>query len=554
MTDESSETRNFIRNIIDEDLVTGKFAGKVMTRFPPEPNGYLHIGHAKSICLNFGVAEDYKRGTCNLRFDDTNPTKEDERYVEAIKEDIKWLGYDWGDGLHHASDYFDKLYEYALQLIKQGRAYVCGLSAEELKEYRGTLTEAGRNSPYRDAAVAQNLKLFQEMKEGLHEEGKYVLRAKIDMASGNMNMRDPTIYRIRKVSHQRTGDQWCVYPMYDFTHCLSDALENITHSLCTLEFQDHRPLYDWFLETLGTESRPQQIEFARLNLDYTVTSKRKLGTLVEKNFVAGWDDPRLPTLCGMRRRGYPPEAVRHFCDRIGISKKDTVISIGILEDCVRESLNETAQRRFALLKPLRVILENWGQDEEETLEAPNHPQKPEMGKRPLTFSREIFIDRDDFSEAPVKGFNRLSLGGEVRLRYGYIIRCDSVDRDSESGEIKALYCTVDRDTLGKKPEGRKVKGVIHWLSSQDARGASVNVYDRLFLDAEPGKGGKDFLESYNQDSLLTIESALVEANATDENDGLVYQFERLGYFCRDQDSKQESPVFNRTVTLRDTWK
>ena len=490
----SSEERvtptNFIRQIIDADLKQGKNDGKVATRFPPEPNGFLHIGHAKSICLNFGVARDYK-GTCNLRFDDTNPHKENIEYVEAIKKDVHWLGFDWDDRLYYASDYFEKLHDFAVELINKGKAYVCDLNAEEIRQYRGTLTEPGKDSPYRERSVEENLDLFARMRGGEFEDGSKVLRAKIDMASPNINLRDPTIYRIRHgVVHHQTGEEWCIYPMYDFTHCLSDAIEGITHSLCTLEFEDHRPLYDWFLDELQTPCHPQQIEFSRLVLEYTVTSKRKLTELVDEGFVEGWDDPRMPTIAGMRRRGYRPEAIRDFCDRIGVTKSDNFIEMALLENCVRDDLNTHAPRRMAVLHPLKVVITNYPEEQTEQLTAANHPQNEDMGNRQLTFSREVYIDQADFMEvAPNKKFKRLVSGGEVRLRNAYVIRCDEVIKNDQ-GEIIELRCSYDPDTLGANPEGRKVKGVIHWVSAKDAISAEVRLYDRLFSHPNPDKAGE----------------------------------------------------------------
>jgi glutaminyl-tRNA synthetase len=546
---------NFIRQIIDADLAAGKNEGRVATRFPPEPNGYLHVGHAKSICLNFGIARDY-RGTCNLRFDDTNPHKENIDFVRAIQEDVKWLGFDW-DGLYYASDYFGKLHDYAVDLIKQGKAYVCDLSADETREYRGTLTEPGRDSPYRNRSVEENLDLFARMKAGEFPDGARVLRAKIDMASPNINLRDPAIYRIRHgVVHHQTGTQWCIYPMYDYTHCVSDALERITHSICTLEFEDHRPLYDWFLDQLDVPCHPQQIEFSRLSLQYTVTSKRKLTELVEEGHVEGWDDPRMPTIAGMRRRGYPASAIRDFCNRIGVTKADNVVEMGVMENCVRENLNEHAPRRMAVLHPLKIVIENYPEGQVEELEADNHPQNPAMGKRRVPFAREIYIERDDFMEvAPNKKYKRLVAGGEVRLRNAYVIRCDEVIKDSR-GEIIELRCSYDPATLGANPEDRKIKGVIHWVSAAHSVTAEVRLYDRLFSHPTPdaSKDGKDYKDHINPGSLRTLthcclEQALACAGPSDS-----FQFEREGYFCRDETTAQDGkPVFNRTVTLRDSW-
>jgi glutaminyl-tRNA synthetase len=545
---------NFIRQIIDEDLRSGKHGGRVATRFPPEPNGYLHIGHAKSICLNFGIAEDYS-GTCNLRFDDTNPHKENVEFVEAIKTDVRWLGYDWGERLYFASDYFEQLYSYAEDLIRAGKAYVCDLTAEEMREYRGTLKEPGRDSPYRTRTVEENLDLFRRMRAGEYADGARVLRAKIDMASGNVNLRDPTIYRIRRGAvHHQTGEEWCIYPMYDYTHCISDALERITHSLCTLEFEDHRPLYDWVLDQLDVPCHPQQIEFGRLNLEYTVLSKRKLTELVAEGHVQGWDDPRMPTIAGLRRRGYPPSAIRDFCNRIGVTKSDGVVEIALLENCVREELDRSAPRAMAVLRPLKVIVENWPEDRVEALPAPNHPKDERFGTRTVPFTRELYIDRDDFVEvAPNKQFKRLVLGGEVRLRNAYVIRCEEAIKD-ESGAVVALRCTYDAATLGANPEGRKVKGVIHWVSASEGIPAQIRLYDRLFNVADPGIGkDRDWREDLNPDSLIVVQ-AVVEPSLAQAAPGAHFQFEREGYFCIDsQDSVTGRVVFNRTVTLRDTW-
>jgi len=556
MTD-SNDTRptNFIRQIIDQDLAAGKNGGRVATRFPPEPNGYLHIGHAKSIVLNFEIAKDYE-GTCNLRFDDTNPHKEDSEFVESIQEDVRWLGFDWEERRYFASDYFEKLYEFAVQLIKKGAAYVDDLNAEQIREFRGTLTEPGKDSPYRDRSVEENLDLFARMRAGEFKDGEKVLRAKIDMASPNINMRDPTIYRIRHgVVHHQTGASWVIYPMYDFTHCLSDSLENITHSLCTLEFEDHRPLYDWFLDTLETPSHPQQIEFSRLTLEYTVVSKRKLTQLVGEGHVEGWDDPRMPTIAGLRRRGYTPASIRTFCHRIGVTKSDNVVEMGVLEDSIRIDLNENAPRRMAVLHPLKVVLTNYAEDKTEELDAANHPQREEMGERKISFCNELYIDREDFMEvAPNKKFKRLVTGGEVRLRNAYVIRCDEVIKDAQ-GEIIELHCTADLDTLGKNPEGRKVKGVIQWVSARHGAQAEIRLYDRLFNHPNPdaAKDGKDFKEHLNRDSLLTLTGCYVENDLRNAVPGQAYQFEREGYFCLDKNAGGERLVFNRTVGLRDTW-
>jgi glutaminyl-tRNA synthetase len=556
MTDtDAPQASNFIRDIIDADLAAGKNGGRVATRFPPEPNGYLHIGHAKSICLNFGIANDY-RGTCNLRFDDTNPHKENLEFVEAIERDVHWLGYDWDDRLFYASDYFEQLYDFAVQLIKKDRAYVCDLSAEETRAFRGTLTEAGRNSPYRDRAVEENLDLFARMRAGEFEDGSRILRAKIDMASPNMNMRDPAIYRIRHgVIHHQTGEAWCIYPMYDFTHCLSDSLEGITHSLCTLEFEDHRPLYDWFLETLGTPCHPQQIEFSRLELQYTVTSKRKLTQLVDEGYVEDWDDPRMPTIAGMRRRGYTPAAIREFCARIGVTKSANNIEMGVLEDCVREDLNRHAPRRMAVLHPLKVIITNFPEDHTEQLQAANHPQDESMGVRSLALTREIYIDREDFREEAPSKFKRLVTGGEVRLRNAYVVRCDEVIKGAD-GDIVELHCSYDPDTLVHNPEGRKVRGVIHWVSARHGIQAEVRLYDRLFSQPDPGKAdeeGRSYTDYLNPESLRTLTHCWLEASLDEAQPGQQFQFEREGYFCADPDHSRDRPIFNRAVTLRDSW-
>jgi len=551
--EEGSKPTNFIRHIIDEDLSSNKNNGKVATRFPPEPNGYLHIGHAKSIALNFGIAEDYK-GTCNLRFDDTNPEKEDVDFVHAIQEDVHWLGFDWADRLFYASDYFQQLHDYAVELIKSGKAYVCDLSADETREYRGTLKEAGKDSPYRDRSVEESLDLFERMTKGEFPDGTRVLRAKIDMASPNMNMRDPTLYRIRHgIIHHQTGDAWSIYPMYDFTHPISDALEGITHSLCTLEFADHRPLYDWVLDNISIECHPQQIEFSRLNLQYTVMSKRKLTQLVDEKFVSGWDDPRLPTIAGLRRRGFTPGSIREFCQRIGISKVENSVEMGMLEATIRDDLNANAPRRMGVLNPLKVVIENYPEGQVEELSSPNHPQDESFGKRKISFSREVYIDKEDFREEANNKFKRLVLGKEVRLRSAYVIRCDEVIKD-DSGEIIELRCVYDPETLGKNPEGRKVKGVIHWVSATHAVEAEVRLYDRLFNHPTPddGKDGVDYKERINPESLITLNKCLVEASLADAEAGERFQFEREGYFCRDSASADKL-VFNRTVTLRDSW-
>ena len=542
--------RDFIRQIIFEDLESGKHS-EIVTRFPPEPNGYLHIGHVMSICLNFGVGDE-NDGRTFLRYDDTNPGKEREEYVRAIERDVHWLGFDWGDRLTHASDYFDKLYESAEKLIELGLAYVDDLSAEEIREYRGTLTEPGKNSPYRDRSVEENLDLFRRMRAGEFEEGTRVLRARIDMKSPNMNMRDPALYRIRHVSHQRTGDKWCIYPMYDFAHGLSDAFEGITHSLCTLEFEDHRPLYDWFLDQLKPEHRPRQIEFSRLNLAYTITSKRKLNELIENGVVSGWDDPRMPTIAGMRRRGYPAAALRDFVKRAGVTKKDKLIEMGALENCVREALGDPAERRMAVLRPLKVTLTNYPEDRVEMMEAKNHPNNPDMGTREIPFSRELWIERDDFMEDAPRKFFRLKPGGEVRLRFGYIIKCDEVVKDGD-GNVVELRCTHDPETRsGTGSSDRKVKGTIHWVSAAHAVPAEVRLYDRLFTVPDPNSV-EDFNDVLNPDSLEVVAAYLEPALAEVGADEAV-QFERLGYFCTDSsDHSADAPVFNRIVTLRDSW-
>ena len=554
MSSDETQSQDFIRAIIADDLATGKHQ-QIVTRFPPEPNGYLHIGHAKSICLNFGIAKENGGARCHLRFDDTNPTKEEQEYVESIKDNVRWLGFDWGKHLYFASDYFEQLYQYAEHLITTGKAYVCDLSAEETRSYRGTLTEPGKNSPYRDRPVAENLDLFRRMRAGEFPDGARVLRAKIDMGSGNMNMRDPVLYRILHASHHRTGDAWCIYPMYDYTHPISDALEGITHSLCTLEFADHRPLYDWTLDNLPVPCHPRQIEFARLNLSYTVVSKRKLLQLVNEGHVSGWDDPRMPTLSGIRRRGYTPAALRSFCDKIGVAKKDSMVDVALLEHCVRDDLNETAIRVMGVLAPLKMVITNYPEDRTENLPAQNHPQKPELGERHVPFSREIYIEREDFMEEPAKKFFRLAPGREVRLRYAYFIKCEKVIKDETSGEIIELHCTYDPATLGgSAPDGRKVKGTIHWVSAAHGVPAEVRLYDRLFTEENPDAGEADFKTFVNPESLVVLKDCLVEPSLANAEPGSHYQFERQGYFCVDSvDSKAGNPVFNRTVTLRDTW-
>ena len=542
---------DFIRTIIAADLVNQKHDGRVVTRFPPEPNGYLHIGHAKSICLNFGVAADH-RGTCNVRFDDTNPAKEDVEYVNAIQDDIRWLGFEWGKNLHYASDYFERLYGYAVRLIERGKAYVDDLNTEQIREYRGTLVAPGRESPYRDRSVEENLDLFARMRAGEFPDGSRVLRAKIDMASGNMNMRDPTLYRIRRATHHRTGSQWCVYPMYDFTHALSDSIERITHSLCTLEFEDHRPLYDWVLTETEVACHPQQIEFARLNLSYTVLSKRQLLMLIEKGLVFGWDDPRMPTLVGMRRRGLPPKAIRTFCDRIGMAKRKNVVDVAVLEHAVREELNQTSPRVMAVLRPLKVVIQNYPEEKIEEVDLLNNPENPDAGTRKVPFSRVLYLERDDFSEDPPKKFFRLAPGREVRLRGAYFITCVDVVKDGQ-GEIVELRCTYDPTTRGgSSPDGRKVKATLHWVSVEQALTAQVRLYDRLFVDEHPGEN-RDFLEAINPSSLEVINTCRVEPSVASMAPGDRCQFERLGYFCVDPDSSDGQLVFNRTVSLRDVW-
>ena len=545
---------DFIRTIIEEDLKTGKHTS-VVTRFPPEPNGYLHIGHAKSICINFGIARQYE-GICNMRFDDTNPTKEEVEYVESIKADVQWLGFDWEDRLFFASDYFEKLYDFAVQLIKDGNAFVESSSQEEIRQYRGTLTEPGKESPDRNRSVEENLDLFERMRAGEFEDGRHVLRAKIDMAHPNLNMRDPVIYRIRHSTHHRTGDKWCIYPMYDFTHGLSDMIEGVTHSICTQEYEDHRPLYDWFLDVLKTPCHPRQIEFARLNLNYTVMSKRKLLKLVQGGYVDGWDDPRMPTISGMRRRGYTAEAVRNFCDRIGVAKRDSIVDLALLEYCVREDLNRIAPRVMGVLRPLRVIIDNYPEGQVEELDAPYHPEDTTLGSRKVPFSRELYIEQDDFLEDPPKKFFRLAPGKEVRLRYAYYVKCERVVKDEKTGEVIAVHCTYDPETRGGwSKDGRKVRGTLHWVSADHAVDAEVRLYDRLFAVENPA-GGKDsdFTDHVNSKSLEVLKDCKVEPSLKAASPGSLCQFERIGYFCVDsEDSKAGSPVFNRTVTLRDSW-
>jgi glutaminyl-tRNA synthetase len=546
---------NFIRTIVAADMESNKFGGRVLTRFPPEPNGYLHIGHAKSICLNFGLAAEFG-GLCNFRFDDTNPSKEDIEYVESIMADVRWLGFDWDDRLYYASDYFEQLYQWAVKLIEDRKAYVDGLSADEIREYRGTLSKPGQDSPFRNRMVSESLDLFERMRAGEFEDGALVLRAKIDMASPNLNMRDPVLFRIKKESHHRTGDKWCIYPMYDYAHGQSDSIEGITHSICTMEYEDHRPLYDWFIEQLGIY-HPQQIEFARLNISYTVLSKRRLLKLVEEEHVSGWDDPRMPTLAGLRRRGYTPEAIRNFCERIGVGKAESLVDIQLLEYCVREDLNKRARRAMAVLSPLRVVIENYPDGLVEELEAINNPEDPGMGTRKVPFSRVLYIEREDFMEEPPPKYYRLAPGREVRLRYAYFVKCVDVVKDKTTGEIQELRCTYDPETRGGgAPDGRQVKATLHWVSADRALEAEVRLYDRLFTKANPGedKDGPDFRAFINPNSLQVLKPCYVEPDLAEASPGSFYQFERLGYFCVDsKDSRRGALVFNRTVTLRDTW-
>jgi glutaminyl-tRNA synthetase len=554
-TAESTPTPNFIRSIIEEDIKANKNEGPVVTRFPPEPNGYLHIGHAKSICLNFGLANEHN-GRCHLRFDDTDPSKESIEYVESIQTDVRWLGFDWDDNLFFASDYFEKLYQYAVELIRAGKAYVDSLSAEEIRAYRGTLTEPGRNSPYRTRSVEENLDFFERMRAGEFKDGAHVLRAKIDMASPNLLMRDPTLYRIRRTPHYRTGNTWCIYPMYDYTHCLSDSIEGITHSLCTLEFENNRPLYDWVLDELKVDCHPQQIEFARLNLSFTVLSKRKLVQLAEEGHVSGWDDPRMQTISGLRRRGYTPESIRNFCERIGVAKRDSMVDMALLEHSIREDLNKRAPRVMAVLRPLKVVIENYPESQEEMLEAVNNPEDAGMGTRMLPFSRVLYIEQEDFREDPPKKYFRLAPGREVRLRYAYFITCTRVIKDEKTGKIVELNCTYDPATKGgDAPDGRKVKATLHWVSAAHALNAEMRLYDRLFLNENPGdkKERPDFKASLNPNSLEVLTDCRIEPSIAGAAPGSRYQFERLGYFCVDPDSKEENLVINRTVTLRDTW-
>lgn len=554
MTTTTTISSNFIENIINEDLKNNKNNNRVHTRFPPEPNGYLHIGHAKSICLNFGIAKQYK-GLCNLRFDDTNPSKEEVEYVDSIQEDVKWLGFDWDDRMFYASDYFEQIYECAVKLINDQKAYVCDLSPQEMREYRGTLTEPGKDSPHRNRSVAENLELFAGMRAGKFADGSRVLRAKIDMASPNVNLRDPILYRIMRAEHHRTGNAWCIYPMYDFAHPISDALEGITHSICTLEFEDHRPLYDWLISSLSMESRPQQIEFARLNVTNMVMSKRKLRQLVEEGLVDGWDDPRMPTISGLRRRGYTPEAIRDFCERIGVAKSNSTVDIAMLEHCIREDLNGKALRAMAVLRPLKVVITNYPEGQIEQLEAENNPEQPEMGNRSIPFSREIYIEQDDFMENPIKKFFRLAPGQEVRLKNAYFIKCEEVVKDQETGEVIELRCTYDPETKsGTGTATRKVKGTLHWVSAAQAIKAEVRLYDYLLSEEETDQGEKDFKEDINPNSLERLTNCMLEPSLLQATADQRYQFLRQGYFCLDaKDSTASLPVFNRVVGLRDSW-
>ena len=556
MEQEKGPAANFIAAIISADIKANKNNGSIMTRFPPEPNGYLHIGHAKSICLNFGLAEDFG-GVCNLRFDDTNPTREEQEYIDSIKEDVHWLGFDWQDRLYFASDYFEKFYEFAVFLIKKGKAYVDSLGADEIREYRGTLTQPGRESPYRQRSVAENLDLFERMRAGEFPDGTHVLRAKIDMRSGNLNLRDPVMYRILHASHHRTGDKWCIYPMYDFAHGQSDSIEGITHSICTLEFEDHRPLYDWFINELELACHPQQIEFARLNLSYTIMSKRKLVRLVAEGHVQDWDDPRLPTISGLRRRGFTPESIRDFCERIGVAKKDSTVDMALLEFCLREDLNKRAPRVMAVLKPLKVVLENYPEGQVEELDAVNNPEDPAAGSRKVPFARELYIEQDDFMEEPSRKFFRLAPGREVRLRYGYFITCTGMKKDDATGEILELRCTYDPETRGgNAPDGRKVKATLHWVSVQHSLPAEVRLYSHLFTRENPADvaEGEDFTTYVNPESLEIVNGCRLEPGLAAAEPESIYQFERLGYFCADRyDCREGRLVFNRSVTLRDAW-
>lgn len=547
-------TSHFIKTIINDDLKTGKYDGRVVTRFPPHPNGFLHIGHAKSICLNFGLAQQYAAGKCHLRFDDTNPEKEDIDYIKSIQADVQWLGFNWDGPVRYASNYFEQLYEYAVKLVKQGKAYVCSLTAEQAREHRGTLTEPGINSPDRDLGVDQNLRLLAAMRAGEFKDGERVLRAKIDMAAPNINMRDPIMYRIRHATHHQTGDKWCIYPTYDFSHCLSDALEDITHSLCTLEFEDHRPLYDWFLDELQTEAHPQQIEFARLNINYTITSKRKLRRLVEEGFVSGWDDPRMPTIAGMRRRGYTPAALRNFCDAIGVARGDSVVDMAMLEHSVRDDLDKHVPRAMCVLRPLKVTLLNFPQDKVETLQLANHPKDENFGRRDVPFSRELYIDQQDFSEDPPRKWKRMQPGKAVRLRGAYVITCEKVIKDA-NGEVVELHCSYDDQTLGKNPEGYKPNGVVHWVSAARNLAVQVRLYDRLFTVEQPdAESDLDFVRHINPESLQVCDTAIAEQSLQRARVEDQLQFEREGFFCRDREhSDSGKPVFNRVVSLRDSW-
>ncbi|MET4027605.1 glutaminyl-tRNA synthetase [Marinobacter sp. MBR-99] len=554
MSAESKKAHNFIQSLIEDAIAKGEHTGKVVTRFPPEPNGYLHVGHAKSICLNFGIAQTFA-GECNLRFDDTNPEKESQEYIDAIKQDVEWLGYEWADDVRYASDYFDQLYAFAEELVEKGKAYVCALNAEQMAEYRGSLKEPGKNSPYRDRPVEESLQLFRDMRDGKFQNGELVLRAKIDMASPNINLRDPILYRIRYSDHHQTGSKWCIYPMYDFTHPISDALEGVTHSLCTLEFEDHRPLYDWVLDNITVPCHPRQIEFARLNLNYTITSKRKLKRLVDEHVVDGWNDPRMPTISGMRRRGYTPESIRSFCDMIGVNKAGGTVDVGMLEYAIREDLNDRAPRAMCVMRPLKVTLTNYPADQTETLTLPVHPQKPEMGERDVTWSHTLYIDREDFEVEPPRKWKRLAPEQAVRLRGGYVMTCKEVVRDA-SGEIVELKCEYDPNTLGVNPEGYKPNGVIHWVSASDSVETDINLYDRLFNHENPDSDKEgDFLDHLNPESLVVLKGARVEKSLAEPRTDLPYQFEREGYFFCDQEltAKAGKPVFNRTVTLRDSW-
>lgn len=553
MTDTAVTGNNFLRTIIKEDIASGRLSGELVTRFPPEPNGYLHIGHAKSICLNFGLAEQFG-GRCHLRFDDTNPAKEEQAYIDAIQEDIRWLGYEWSGPIRYASDYFDTLFEYALHLISTGNAYVCDLSADEAREYRGTLTEPGRNSPYRERSPEENLALFTAMRDGEFDEGSRVLRAKIDMAAPNINLRDPIIYRIRKVSHHQTGDKWCIYPNYDFTHGQSDALEGITHSICTLEFEDHRPLYEWFLANLPVPAQPKQYEFARLNINYTVTSKRKLKMLVDENVVDGWDDPRMPTIAGMRRRGYTAAALRNFCDMVGVARSEGVVDMAMLEHAIRDDLDKNAPRAMCVMDPLKLVITNYPEDKIESLVAPGHPNRDDLGERTLPFSREVYIESDDFREEANKKFKRLVLGKKVRLRSAYVLLAESVVKDAE-GNITEVHCSYDDGTLGEDPaDGVKPKGVIHWVSASHGKQAVVRLYDRLFTHEAPDRGGEEFLDHVNPSSLTVLNNCWIEPGLADAAPETCFQFERTGYFVADRhEHSSEKPVFNRAIALRDTW-